>query len=567
VRHNEGGGFVKTPVVVIGLDAADPVLLEGWLDRGLLPNLARLRREGAYGRLANFEYCRAEAACATFLTGCSPAKHGYWSPYKFHPDYQVEERFNEFREHEPFYALGDGYRVAVFDMPQTRLSSHVNGVQVLGWGAHSPQCPSHSEPPEAFDELVRQHGEHPTLRKDDIHAMGDMAAMRRLKTDLETGLARRVAICRDLLARERWDLFLTYVGETHSAQHYLWHLSQADHPLYRYYGRAGDDPLLDVFQSVDRAVAEIAGAAPPDARFVIFSDHGMESNSTDLPSMVFLPELLYRLSFPGRIGLAPGRAGAPVPPVLKPSASRSWRSVLWGLKHDPNPITRWLRRRLPTSFFHYTVERRLGIPHTVPLCPENCVKGTQVPMWYHPAWPRMKAFALPSFSEGYVRINVRGREAGGLIDPAAYDATCAEIAGHLQALVNPRTGAPAVRQVLRTRQDPLERDPYLPDADLIVLWHNAPMDVVDSPAAGRIGPVPFKRSGSHVHRGFLLAAGPGIQPGALPEGHAVDIAPTILALMGAPLREGFDGQPIVRHDGHARGSARPAPAVDYMVPA
>jgi hypothetical protein len=294
----------------------------------------------------------------------------------------------------------------------------------------------------------------------------------------------------------------------------------------------------------------------------------MESNSTDLPSMVFLPELLYRLAFPGRIGLAPGRAGAPVPPVVKPPATRSWRSVLWGLRHDPNPITRWLRQHLPTTFFHYTVERRLGIPHTVPLCPEDCALGTQPPMWYHPAWPQMKAFALPSFSEGYVRLNVRGREAQGLVEPAEYDAVCAEIAGHLQALMDPRTGRPAVRQVLRTRRHALESGAHLPDADLMVLWHNAPMDVVDSPTAGRIGPVPFKRSGSHVHRGFLLAAGPGILPGPLPEGHAVDIAPTILDLMGAPLRDGFEGRPIGSGEGRpAAARDRSSPAGDWLVPA
>ena len=68
------------------------------------------------------------------------------------------------------------------------------------------------------------------------------------------------------------------------------------------------------------------------------------------------------------------------------------------------------------------------------------------------------------------------------------------------------------------------------------------MDVVDHPAAGRIGPVPFKRSGSHVHRGFLMAPEPGVGAGArLPEAHALDIPPTILTLLGAPVPAHFDG--------------------------
>jgi hypothetical protein len=80
------------------------------------------------------------------------------------------------------------------------------------------------------------------------------------------------------------------------------------------------------------------------------------------------------------------------------------------------------------------------------------------------------------------------------------------------------------------------------DADLIVIWDGVPIDVVDHPTAGRIGPIPFKRSGSHVHRGFLMAKGPGVAAGArLREAHALDIPPTILALLGADIPRHFDG--------------------------
>ena len=86
----------------------------------------------------------------------------------------------------------------------------------------------------------------------------------------------------------------------------------------------------------------------------------------------------------------------------------------------------------------------------------------------------------------------------------------------------------------------------VPILTLIVLWTSAPADIVDSPTLGRVGPLPFNRSGSHVHRGFLLAAGPSIPRGAtLAPGQAVDIAPTILALMGAPIPAYCDGAPIL----------------------
>lgn len=533
-------------VVALGLDAADPVLLERWMDAGYLPNLKQLRARGAYARLSALDYCRAEASCATLLTGCHPAKHGMWTPTRFNPrDYSVRDVSYDYSEYPPFYALGEGYRVAVFDMPQTVFSSRVNGIQVLGWGAHAPRTPSDSQPAGLFEELTSRHGAHPALNTDHLPTIGDPQAVDRLKDALLTGIQRRGAICRDLLTRERWDLFLTYFGEVHSAQHLFWHLSQPDHPLHAIFGRAGWNPLLDVFQAVDREIGSIIATLPDDARVMIFSDHGMESNCTDLPSMVFLPEFLFRASFPGTRGLSGGRTGTRPGPMLVPSESRSWRSAVWAQKHDSNPITAFLRRRLPTVFFHYTIERRLGDAR-LPLCPDDCPMGSQPPMWYSPAWPRMKAFALPTFSEGYVRINLRGREAAGIVEPSDYERVCDEVVSMISEVTNARTGTPLVKRVVRTRSGPDDRDPRRPDPDLIVLWNNTPADVVDSPTLGRIGPLPFNRSGSHVHRGFLLAAGPSISGGeALRPGQALDIAPTILALMGAPIPAYCDGAPLL----------------------
>jgi predicted AlkP superfamily phosphohydrolase/phosphomutase len=38
-------------VLLIGLDAAEPRLIEQWTEDGSLPTLCTLRREGAYARL------------------------------------------------------------------------------------------------------------------------------------------------------------------------------------------------------------------------------------------------------------------------------------------------------------------------------------------------------------------------------------------------------------------------------------------------------------------------------------------------------------------------------------
>lgn len=542
------------PVIAIGLDAADPSLIENWMSQGHLKNLKQLCDRGLYTRLKTFNYYRAETPWTTFLTGCSPQKTGYWAPVKFHEGtYEAEEiEAYDFSEYDPFYALGDDYQVAVFDMPQSTLSDQVNGLQVLAWGAHSPLTPSHSKPAGLLEELRQKHGEHPRLRNDHASCM-NVAALKRLQSDIQVGIARRSAICQDLLQRQPWDLFLTIFGETHSAGHYLWHLSQPSHPLYETYkDQVSGDPLLEVFESVDRAIGEILEKAPKDAQVVVFAAHGMGNNVMDLPSMVFLPELLYRFNF-GKPALAAGQLGAPPSePITKGRVERGWIGAVWGLKHDANRLRGWMRQKLPNKLFRY-VEPLFGknsqpdLVSPFKLIEQGDSLFFQPAVWYKPFWSQMRAFALPSYSEGYIRINLKGREPAGIVDPSEYEALCDELSQLLYNLKDARTGQPMVKEIVRTRQQPDQRDPKLPDADLVIIWQEEHVtDVVDSPELGRIGPVPYSRTGSHRSDGFLVAQGPGIEPGSsASEGHALDLAPTVLSLMGASIPPHFEGRPLI----------------------
>ncbi|NER80574.1 MAG: nucleotide pyrophosphatase [Leptolyngbya sp. SIO1D8] len=543
---------MKSNVIAIGLDAADPNLIEPWLAEGHLPTLQKLREQGAFGRLSNIDHFRAETPWTTFLSGCSPKKTGYWGPVEFDPKtYLAQETgAHDFKEFPPFYALGSDFEVAAFDIPQSSLSERVNGLHVLGWGAHSPMTPSHSTPTDALTEIIQKHGEHPAFLKDFADCR-DVGALKRLQKVLEVGIQRRAEVCRDLLQQKNWNLLLTIFGETHTAGHYMWHLSQADHPLHAL-ADGCPDLMLKTFKAVDRAIAHILEEAPADANVVVFAAHGMGSNVMDVPSMLLLPELMYRYSFPGKVAIAPGKVGAPLPPPsMEPDRKRGWVGEVWNLRHEPNPLMRWLRTQAPVTLYKPLDKflNRLQQPYLI--SSENLMEAGdplfwQPAQWYMPMWPRMKAFALPSYSEGYIRINLQGREAKGSVAPADYEATCQEVEALLYDLKDARSGQPLVEKVIRTRSQPFEDDSKLPDADLVAIWQDdLPSDVVDSSQCGRIGPVPHHRSGSHRSRGFIVAKGPDIEAGmTLATGHALDLAPTLLQLMGAPIPEHFEGRAL-----------------------
>ena len=94
---------------------------------------------------------------------------------------------------------------------------------------------------------------------------------------------------------------------------------------------------------------------------------------------------------------------------------------------------------------------------------------------------------------------------------------------------------------------------------MIVFYASEPTDVVDSPTVGRIGPVPYARTGGHVNRGVAIVKAAECQPGSiLPPGHVRDIAPTILSWLGAPGVERLAGvsfKPGQLEDARARARA------------
>src|SRR5262245_40792423 len=63
------------PVVFVGLDGADWSLLDAYIARGSMPNLARLVAEGHSGRLRTMEPAISPILWTTMMTGASPLAH------------------------------------------------------------------------------------------------------------------------------------------------------------------------------------------------------------------------------------------------------------------------------------------------------------------------------------------------------------------------------------------------------------------------------------------------------------------------------------------------------------
>jgi predicted AlkP superfamily phosphohydrolase/phosphomutase len=76
LRRQEGFKNAKVKkVIFLGLDGLDPRLTEKFMSEGKLPNLSKLKEEGAYSRLRTTFPALSPVAWSTFATGVNPAKH------------------------------------------------------------------------------------------------------------------------------------------------------------------------------------------------------------------------------------------------------------------------------------------------------------------------------------------------------------------------------------------------------------------------------------------------------------------------------------------------------------
>lgn len=558
---------MKPRVIAVGLDSADFCLLQRFMEEGSLPNIRQLRQQSTLVPLETqisyadgiAPYASTEGNWVMFQTGMRPSSSGYWETVTFDPQtYRSTNDFErggyDYREFAPFYALGDRYRVATFDIPVSAVVPQVNGKQIVGWGGHFPYVVRGSQPETLLKQVNKRYGKNKVLYRD--HGVPWSNRYRHwLENAAIHSIQQRERVCSDLLKEEPWDLLVTVLGETHSAVHDLWAASDKKHPLHAASQNEGD-ALRRVFEAVDQTVGKLADLAGPEANFVLFSVHGIQANTTDLPCLFFLSEVMYRMNFPRKAGIAWGDPQAPVPPPVSSGLHWYWFGEMWRRRHSGSQWLDPLLQRLPAWMRWNLPGSDLRFPFFMDLAgPDN---GWMPAMWYRPAWPKMRAFAIPAFADGHVRINVKGREAKGLVSPEEYEAECERITEKLLQLRDGRTGRRVVKQVYRTRTNPLDDNPRLPPADLIVQWDDqTPFDTVESDDVGRIGPVPYFRTGGHRAGGFAMLRGPGIQAGAvLPKAEVFDLPATILQLLGAPIPARFEGESFFERQQEQTGSLK-----------
>ena len=288
-------------VFVVGLDGVDPRAVDLLMSEGKLPSFARLRREGAYGKLESSRPMLSPILWTTIATGKPPTEHGIGhfvtTNEKTGEPLPVTSRMRKTKAlWNVFSDAGRG--VAVIGWWATWPAEPVNGVIVsdhagyhflmeTGIGRQDPAGRYH--PPDAAAEI------EPMLRRPEDVTPAEIApfvtvADEELTRPFRFGddvshfkwaLARtdgykRVAL--HLWKEKRPSLMLFYVEATDSVAHLFGHLFRAQNlsgelaEQQRRFGGA----VEAMYVHADRVLGEILDAIDGDTTLVVLSDHGFD---------------------------------------------------------------------------------------------------------------------------------------------------------------------------------------------------------------------------------------------------------------------------------------------------
>lgn len=477
---------------VLGIDGLPWRLIERWATAGELPNFARLLEDGAGGPLESTTPATTALAWPSIATGVWPDDHGVYGFHRLQSDYTQQMNISEAVARPELWDLLSP--AVVGNVPMTYPAKAIDGEMVTGM--MTPETDEgFTQPTELASEIADRIPEY----RIDVpwREYGDdpEAFVSEARSLVET---RRELM--DLLAeRTDWRLCFFVYTTTDRLQHLVW-----DEAVLLDHYRHLDDVLGDVLEYVSRR----------DATLFVVSDHGFGP----LSKTVHVNRIFEREGYLAR------------------RTNARTRGVLDRLGADKASFRAFLDR--------------LGVDEQVLLerLPQRVVNAiaAQVPgdhALYDIDYEETLAFV---HGPGNVYVNDAERFTEGWVDPARVDEIKQELRLVLSAVTDPETGKSALE--VFDGEELFPRDDRAPDlvvegADGYTVLPSLKDEAFAESEA---------RNGGHRSEGVFLAWGPTIESGTTPtEASVVDVAPTVLRSVGAPVSEHFDGHPldeILDHD-------------------
>ena len=264
--------------------------------------------------------------------------------------------------------------------------------------------------------------------------------------------------------------------------------------------------------AVDQAMDRVISSFPTGTDIIILSPSGMGPNNS-------------------RSHLLPGMLEAVLAdtPQSRPEKSASSGGSLWRI-----------RSMVPTSW-RALIARAMPDRWANELAARLELRGID--------WSRTQGFMLPNDDIGYVRLNLRGRERDGVVEPDRADQTLDRIIAGLQTFEN-EDGTRAIHRIDRIADLGLIGSATHLLPDLLVHWNDrlvSPLSGVRSSQFGRVASSGWGTGRTGCHNGdswaLLVPGASKFKTPAKPP-HIMDMVTTICEVLGVD-SQGLSGQSLL----------------------
>ena len=515
----------KPKIMIIGLDAATWDLVGPWAAKGYLPNLSKLVDEGVSGKLQSAIPPLTPPAWTSFMTGQNPGKHGIFHFLEKQPGAYAMRYSNAGSRRAPtlWRMLSDaGHAVGVINVPFTYPPEPVNGFQISGMDTPSEKS-AFIHPPALREELKREFG-NMNLETRFLGSMNNDERRNKALAGLESCDEQWLRAALYLMEKHPVDVMMCTFMSIDTVQHYFWHYMDEKHFQHDPSGaHKYRDAIRNVYERLDRAVGKFLEKLPGDSALCVVSDHGGGPVSD---------RLVYLNRYLAQLGLLKYRT------------------------HTRSGFAR-ARQKLIRKVFEIirgslTSDQKKWLADKIPLVREK-FEGAYT-SFSNIDWSATKAFCSEVLAyPPSISINLKGVYPEGIVKPAEYEELRAFIKQKLSELRDPRDGSSIIPRVYRREE--LFKGPFASEApDLVLDWwsEKAFTTSLSFPEEGDQPVLKIRRhepmgqpewSATHRLEGIVIMRGPHIRKSALIEGaRLVDMAPTLLYLLGDEIPAGLDGR-------------------------